>query len=228
LQVVSVLQKVAESRLTAGDLDGGSTLNDAITSVAGRGHVKLVPAAGSFHLNTAILDASLLSLEPGALMPQFGDFSEQINFQKSIHPVLSERMLEPQELVLLESVYLSNKVEVAHSFGNEAQSESFEADLQSQANLRATQTRLQYAGGCLQSTSSSVSSLTSDLLQLGSNLKMAVNSHLKTMDTTLKDYLTLILNDRTLQHTKNSDQKVLDYDQLCKARRFLSDQIESY
>ena len=224
LQLVSILQKVTQTCFNNKDLQSGNTLSKAITAMANRDHIRLVSSAGGFHLNSSILDPSRLNLEAGSLCHQFGYPTETINFMKCIHPVLSDRALEPPELTLLESVYLGNKVLVPHSFGNEPDHESFEADLLAAVNSRESPAQLsQFAGACRLQGLEMTKPLTTHLLGIDTKMRQRLTSHLKTMDATLNDYLSLVLGERII-----SENSLLDFQQLTRARRYLSDQVESY
>jgi len=52
-------------------------------------------------------------IDSGALISSFGNLAEHLNFLKCILPVLSDRALEPKELTLLQSIYLSNETLVS-------------------------------------------------------------------------------------------------------------------
>ena len=55
LQVVSMLQRVTEVCYNKQDVMNGNKLTAALTELAHRDHVKLLPSAGGFHLNSALL-----------------------------------------------------------------------------------------------------------------------------------------------------------------------------
>ena len=59
-------------------------------------------------MNSSELDAEKLSLESSSLNPHSGNLTEQISFKKCIHPILSDKALEPAEFTLLESIFLNN------------------------------------------------------------------------------------------------------------------------
>jgi len=73
-----------------------------------RDHVKIQNTNGTFHVNSSELDSEKLSLESSSLSPYSGNLSEQISFKKCIHPILSDKALEPAEFTLLESIFLNN------------------------------------------------------------------------------------------------------------------------
>ena len=83
-------------------------MNDTLLALAKRDHIKIVAANGLFHLNSSDLDINNSNLEASSLSPHFGNIYEKINFRKCIFPVLSDKALEPQEITLLESIYLNN------------------------------------------------------------------------------------------------------------------------
>jgi len=88
-------------------------LNDTLLALAKRDHIKILSSDGSFHLNSADLDVNNSKIESSSLSPHFGSISEQRNFKKCIFPILSDKALEPAEITLLESIYLSHPSESA-------------------------------------------------------------------------------------------------------------------
>ena len=55
------------------------------------------------------MDPEKLNLESSSLSPYFGNHAEEISFKKCIHPILSDKALEPAEFTLLESIFLNNQ-----------------------------------------------------------------------------------------------------------------------
>ena len=108
-------------------------MNDAVFALAKRDHIKVLSSNGIFHLNSIDLDLSSTTIEPSSLVLHYGSISERQAFKKTIQPILSDRALEPQELTLLESIYLNNKTLVPQTEAESAIS---------------SQPRSQFAGSC--------------------------------------------------------------------------------
>jgi hypothetical protein len=83
-------------------------LNDTLLALCKRDHVKIQNTNGTFHVNSSELDSEKFNLESSSLNPQYGNLAERISFKKCIHPVLSDKALEPAEFTLLESIFLNN------------------------------------------------------------------------------------------------------------------------
>ena len=94
-------------------MKAGQALNDTLLALAKRDHIKILSSDGSFHLNSADLDANNSKIESSSLSPHFGSIYEQMNFKKCIFPILSDKALEPAEITLLESIYLSHPSQCA-------------------------------------------------------------------------------------------------------------------
>mmetsp|Transcript_29207 Transcript_29207/g.44032 ORF Transcript_29207/g.44032 Transcript_29207/m.44032 type:complete len:91 (+) Transcript_29207:661-933(+) len=86
----------------------GKTLNETLLALAKRDHIKLVSSNGTFHLNQTDLDHERLPIENSNYYPREGNLYEQVAFSKCVFPILSDKMLEPPEITLLESIYLTN------------------------------------------------------------------------------------------------------------------------
>lgn len=88
-------------------------MNDTLLALAKRDHIKILSSNGSFHLNSADLDVCNSKIESTSLSPHFGSIYEQMNFRKCVYPILSDKALEPPEITLLESIYLSHPSQCA-------------------------------------------------------------------------------------------------------------------
>jgi len=108
LQIVSTVQKMNEHFLTQKQIKAGKALSDVLLALAGRDHIQIIQTNGSAHMNSSDIDPSNVSLEPTTLQTHFNNAYETLNFQKCVFPILSDRALEPQEVTLLQSIFLNN------------------------------------------------------------------------------------------------------------------------
>lgn len=217
LQVVAVLQKRADSHLFKNEVAQGASLNNLILALAKRSHIQILSSNGIYHLNQAEVSADRVSLESSSLIHQFCSLAERLNFSRCVLPILSDRALEPQEITLLESVYLNNEVLLPDSFGNLPKSQLNQSEVPAQSCLARIRSG-QYAGNCVLSQSSELEPLTTHLLCFNGRSRSSMGSLLKSMDQNLFEYLELIVEDKM-----KKNQSVLDFSQLKKSRRFLTD-----
>ena len=112
LQVVANFVQLIEQYMKKGQEGAAQAVNDTVFALAKRDHIKVLSSNGIFHLNSVDLDLSSTTIEPSSLLPHFGSISERQAFRKTIQPILSDRALEPQEITLLESIYLNNRTMV--------------------------------------------------------------------------------------------------------------------
>lgn len=133
------------------------------------------------------------------------------SFNKTIFPILSDQALDPQEITLLESIYLNNKTLIPQ-FGEEEN--------------KVNQKTGQFSGSCILSlpfgSKSDFYPMSTHLLCLNEKTRMKIFQNLKNMDNQITDYLKLIL-----QENFSANAKVYSLSQLKKSRRYLTDQIES-
>ena len=117
-------------------------MNDTLLALAKRDHIRILPANGSFHLNSSDLDISNSKIEASSLSHYFGNIYEIMNFKKCVFPVLSDKALEPQEITLLESIYLNNQSQLPSIL---SRSQNQEKDNPSSVK-RSSPSTVQYAG----------------------------------------------------------------------------------
>lgn len=108
LQVVANFARMIEHYARKGQDGAAQAVNDAVFALAKRDHIKVLSSNGIFHLNSIDLDLSSTTIEPSSFVLHFGSISERRAFKRTIQPILSDRALEPQEITLLESIYLNN------------------------------------------------------------------------------------------------------------------------
>lgn len=192
--------------------------------------MKIQNTNGTFHVNSSELEAEKLSLESSSLSPHSGSLAEQISFKKCIHPILSDKALEPPEFTLLESIFLNNHAQNPTLMG----SRKLEREAEEQTGERKTpltysdfgsHRRSQFAGQPTYSApfaGSGLSPMQTFLLCMKSEHRKYIASNLKQADPLLRDYLMYIV-----QENVKEDQRAFTFMQLTKARRYLTDQIES-
>jgi len=95
-----------------------SRLNETVLALAKRDHVKVLSSNGVYHVNAFDLDSQYVDLESTSINHFFGSIQEMNAFNKTIFPILSDQALDPQEITLLESIYLNNKTLIPQ-FGEE-------------------------------------------------------------------------------------------------------------
>lgn len=100
--------KMNEHFLSKRQVKAGKALQDVLLALSGRDHVSIVQSNGSAHLNSSDVDAHRVSIEPATLQSHFNNGYETVNFHRCVCPVLSDKALEPQEVTLLQSIFLNN------------------------------------------------------------------------------------------------------------------------
>jgi len=176
------------------------------------------------------MDPEKLNLESSSLSPYFGNHAEHISFKKCIHPILSDKALEPAEFTLLESIFLSNHAQNPSLIGSRKnEKESVEANGEKKASLTyndyGSHRRGQFAGQASCSapfSGSDLAPMQTYLLCMKSEHRKYIASNLKQADPLLRDYLMYIV-----QENVKEDQRAFTYMQLTKSKRYLTDQIES-
>jgi len=89
-----------------------------VLALAKRDHVKVLSSNGVYHVNAFDLDSQYVDLESTSINHFFGSIQEMNAFNKTVFPILSDQALDPQEITLLESIYLNNKTLIPQ-FGEE-------------------------------------------------------------------------------------------------------------
>jgi hypothetical protein len=116
LQTIQILQKVADQFYDKHDIRSGNSVDSTIIHLSNRDHIRVSQANGAFHVNSLVLNAEASCLETSSLLPQFGSITEKTNFLRCIHPVISDKAMEPPEITLLESVYLNSQGLISQEF----------------------------------------------------------------------------------------------------------------
>lgn len=180
--------------------------NDAVHALAKRDHVKVLSSNGVYHVNSFDLDSRYVDLDSSSLNHFFGSVSESNAFNKIVFPILSDKALDPQEITLLESIYLNNKVLIP-SFGDENEN---------QGNQKTGQ----FAGSYLtpKPFESDLRPMSTHLLCLNDKTRQKISDNLKNLDYQLHDYLKLILDENF-----PDSMKVYPMNLLKKSRRYLAD-----
>lgn len=159
-----------------------------------------------------------MSIEPATLQPHFNNRYESMNFHKCVCPVLSDKALEPQEVTLLQSIFLNNH-QVSFAGGKEGA-----------VPRSAVCRRVPFAGAAQHTTvfqGTDLSPLQTFLLCLDGSQRQYITSNFRQMDSLLEDYLAHIVNESLKDGELNTSVKTLTYAQLKLSKRFLTDQIDS-